>query len=198
MSDPETFLTVAEIAELLKLNPQTVRNWIDRGELSAVRVGSRRVRVKQSDLDRFIEAGATVVPVGDPEPGSANHAEAAEDELRDQLGVVLDATRSALDDRKLVALNALTEAARGLAQALMPRAANAASGQKRQVHPKFGGPSTNLGVSRPFSTERGKRNRRDLRGCVLGRARTPVGPHEQRRGAHRETSPDGSKSSRFG
>jgi len=34
------------------------------------------------------------------------------------LGVVLDATRSALDDRKLVAaLNALTEAARGLAQA---------------------------------------------------------------------------------
>src|SRR5450755_897105 len=72
MSDPETFLTVAEIAELLKLNPQTVRNWIDRGELSAVGVGSRRVRVKQSDLDRFIEAGATVVPVGDPEPGSAN------------------------------------------------------------------------------------------------------------------------------
>src|SRR5450755_3243138 len=123
MSDPETFLTVAEIAELLKLNPQTVRNWIDRGELSAVRVGSRRVRVKQSDLDRFIEAGATVVPVGDPEPGSANHAEAAEDDLRDQLGVALAATRSALDDRDdrelVAALNALTEAALGLAQALV-------------------------------------------------------------------------------
>jgi predicted transcriptional regulator len=27
----EAFLTVAEIAELLKLNPQTVRNWIKSG-----------------------------------------------------------------------------------------------------------------------------------------------------------------------
>src|SRR5450755_3411331 len=108
MSDPETFLTVAEIAELLKLNPQTVRNWIDRGELSAVRVGSRRVRVKQSDS----RSGRRWCQSATQKPGSANHAEAAEDELRDQLGVVLDATRSALDDRKLVAaLNALTEAA---------------------------------------------------------------------------------------
>jgi excisionase family DNA binding protein len=39
---PDQFLTVAEVAELLKLNQQTVRNWIDRGELAAVRVGQRR------------------------------------------------------------------------------------------------------------------------------------------------------------
>src|SRR5450755_270386 len=117
MSDPETFLTVAEIAELLKLNPQTVRNWIDRGDLSAVRVGSRRVRVKQSDLGSS-RSGRRWCQSATQKPGSANQAEAAEDELRDQLGVALDATRSALDDRKLVAaLNALTEAARGLAQA---------------------------------------------------------------------------------
>jgi excisionase family DNA binding protein len=45
---------VAEIAELLKLNQQTVRNMIDRGELTAVRVGPRRVRVRQSDLDLFL------------------------------------------------------------------------------------------------------------------------------------------------
>jgi excisionase family DNA binding protein len=56
---PDEFLTVAQIAELLKLNPQTVRNMIDRGELPAVRVGSRRVRVRRSELDRFLEAGAT-------------------------------------------------------------------------------------------------------------------------------------------
>jgi hypothetical protein len=30
---PDEFLTVREIAELLKLNQQTVRNMIDRGEL---------------------------------------------------------------------------------------------------------------------------------------------------------------------
>ena len=38
------FLTVDEISKLLKVNAQTVRNWIDAGELPAVRVGSRRVR----------------------------------------------------------------------------------------------------------------------------------------------------------
>ena len=53
----ETFLTVGDVAELLRLNQQTVRNWIDRGELPAVRVGPRRVRIKRSDLDRFIAAG---------------------------------------------------------------------------------------------------------------------------------------------
>lgn len=52
----ETFLTVAEVAELLRLNQQTVRNWIDAGSLPAVRVG-RRVRIKRSDLDRIVERG---------------------------------------------------------------------------------------------------------------------------------------------
>ena len=46
----DEFLTVAEVAELLKLNKQTVRNWINRGELPAVRLGDRRVRIKRSDL----------------------------------------------------------------------------------------------------------------------------------------------------
>jgi excisionase family DNA binding protein len=50
----DSFLTVAEVAELLKLNQQTVRNWIDQGSLPALRVG-RRVRIKRSDLDRVLE-----------------------------------------------------------------------------------------------------------------------------------------------
>ena len=50
------FLTVAEVAELLKLNQQTVRNWIDAGSLPAVRIG-RRVRIKREDLDRIVENG---------------------------------------------------------------------------------------------------------------------------------------------
>lgn len=52
----ESFLTVAEVAELLKLNQQTVRNWIDAGSLPALRVG-RRVRIKRSDLERLLEQG---------------------------------------------------------------------------------------------------------------------------------------------
>ena len=41
---------------MLKLNPQTVRNWIDQGALPAVRVG-RRVRILRSDFDRLVEEG---------------------------------------------------------------------------------------------------------------------------------------------
>jgi excisionase family DNA binding protein len=52
----ESFLTVAEVAEILKLNQQTVRNWIDQGSLPAVRVG-RRVRIKRSDFQRILDAG---------------------------------------------------------------------------------------------------------------------------------------------
>ncbi len=54
----DTFLTVAEVAELLKLNQQTVRNWIDQGSLPALRVG-RRVRIRRSDFNRLLEEGYT-------------------------------------------------------------------------------------------------------------------------------------------
>jgi excisionase family DNA binding protein len=54
----DSFLTVDEVAQTLRINPQTVRNWIDRGSLRAVRVG-RRVRIRQSDLDELVHAGIT-------------------------------------------------------------------------------------------------------------------------------------------
>jgi excisionase family DNA binding protein len=54
----DSFLTVAEVAELLKLNQQTVRNWIDQGSLPALRVG-RRVRIRRSDLERLLEEART-------------------------------------------------------------------------------------------------------------------------------------------
>lgn len=57
--DPEeTFLTVAEVAGILKLNQQTVRNWIDQGSLPALRVG-RRVRIKRSDFERVLAESYT-------------------------------------------------------------------------------------------------------------------------------------------
>jgi excisionase family DNA binding protein len=49
-------LTVAEVAGLLQLNVQTVRNWIIAGKLPAVHVG-RRVRIMRSELDAILEAG---------------------------------------------------------------------------------------------------------------------------------------------
>ena len=56
--DNDSFLTVAEVAELLKLNQQTVRNWIDQGSLPAVRVG-RRVRIRRTDLEQVLAEGET-------------------------------------------------------------------------------------------------------------------------------------------
>ena len=54
----ESYLTVADVAATLKLNQQTVRNWIDQGSLPALRVG-RRVRIKRSDFDRILDQGST-------------------------------------------------------------------------------------------------------------------------------------------
>jgi len=54
----DSFLTVAEVAGILKLNQQTVRNWIDQGSLPALRVG-RRVRIKRSDFERVLAESYT-------------------------------------------------------------------------------------------------------------------------------------------
>ena len=40
MPESDEFLTVDEVAARLKVNPQTVRNWIDRGQLDAAGWGS--------------------------------------------------------------------------------------------------------------------------------------------------------------
>ncbi len=76
-------MTVADIAELLRLNQPTIRNWIERGALPAIRIG-RRVRVKRSDFEDLLRtpAGPATLPApalqtfsaerfwaGEPHPG---------------------------------------------------------------------------------------------------------------------------------
>ena len=63
----EDVVTVAEIAEILKLNQQTVRNWIDQGSLRAIRVG-RRVRVRWGDVEAMMK------PAGPASPGGGSSA----------------------------------------------------------------------------------------------------------------------------
>ena len=55
----DEFLTVSDIAGILKLNQQTVRNWIDQGTLPALHVGRR---VRRSDFEALLERGRTVTP----------------------------------------------------------------------------------------------------------------------------------------
>jgi excisionase family DNA binding protein len=55
---------------LNKINPQTVLNWFDHRELPAVRVGARRVRIRESDCNAFVAAGE-MRGVSDSDPDHA-------------------------------------------------------------------------------------------------------------------------------
>jgi excisionase family DNA binding protein len=52
----DELFTVSEVAALLKLNEQTIRNWIDSGSLPALRIG-RRLRIKRTVLQGILEHG---------------------------------------------------------------------------------------------------------------------------------------------
>jgi excisionase family DNA binding protein len=51
-ADP--WLTLAEIAAELRVNPATVRQWVSKGQLKASRAGVRKWIVRRSDLDHML------------------------------------------------------------------------------------------------------------------------------------------------
>jgi excisionase family DNA binding protein len=134
----EDFLTVAEVAGLLRLNQQTVRNWIEKGSLPAVRVG-RRVRIKRSDLDRILETGANDAETGDTH-NDANLGSRTQEETA-QAAVARNRFAAALaeifrvaarpDSSDLTsALHALANASENFAAALDPESQRNARGRK--------------------------------------------------------------------
>jgi excisionase family DNA binding protein len=56
----DEFLTVADLAERLRVHPQTVRSWIARGGLRAIKLG-RTVRIRRTDFEEALER-ARVAP----------------------------------------------------------------------------------------------------------------------------------------
>ena len=78
----DEFLTVEQVAQLLKVIPDTVRTWIQAGTLTASRPGNgarpgRKYRVRRVDLDTFVAASQRaptsqeVVSAADVEENSA-------------------------------------------------------------------------------------------------------------------------------
>jgi hypothetical protein len=76
---------------------------LDRGGLGHVRVGQRRVRVRQSQLDAFLTAGES-----SPHPAEANPWQAVGDAAKAVTAAVRAQDRDALDH----AITGLTDAAR--------------------------------------------------------------------------------------
>lgn len=105
----DEYLTVNEIAKHLKLNPQTIRNWIDQGRLPALRVG-RRIRIRRTDLDRVLEQGATAP---EQEPSNVMAAEA-----RGELTDALEPARRLLGRRSAARRTELAERLQELADAV--------------------------------------------------------------------------------
>lgn len=60
------FLSVKEVAELLRVGEVTVRHWIRDGSLRAINVG-REWRIAPKDLERFLQIHATRPP-DEPDP----------------------------------------------------------------------------------------------------------------------------------
>lgn len=56
MASADPFLTIAEAAEQLRVSDESIRRAIRRGSLTAFADG-RIVRIRQSALDAYIEAG---------------------------------------------------------------------------------------------------------------------------------------------
>ena len=83
-ADP--WLTLAEIAEELRVNPSTVRLWVTKGQLKASRAGVRKWIVRRSDLERMLAATNPPVdevvdrPAGRQSPASRRPSTAVDED----------------------------------------------------------------------------------------------------------------------
>jgi excisionase family DNA binding protein len=48
------FYTVQEVADSLNVHPNTIRNWINSGDLKSYKLGNT-LRISKEDLEKFLE-----------------------------------------------------------------------------------------------------------------------------------------------
>ena len=57
VNNQEELLTLSEVSELLKVHPNTLRNWDANGTLKSVRIGIKKVRrYRKADIDLFLRS----------------------------------------------------------------------------------------------------------------------------------------------
>ena len=86
----DSWLTVAQIAEIVKLSPITVRSWLVDGRLRGEKAGPRQWRVDPEELRRFL---------GESEPPSISspRSEQLANELADEMDPSADPSFNFLD-----------------------------------------------------------------------------------------------------
>ena len=52
----DKFYTTDEIAETLKINPQTVMRYIREGKLKALKIGNYKYRVSEKDFQDYLKS----------------------------------------------------------------------------------------------------------------------------------------------
>lgn len=61
-SELPEYLTLPEVVQILKVHPNTLRNWDKDGTLKAIRIGKRNIRRwKKADVLTFIKEGQNLV-----------------------------------------------------------------------------------------------------------------------------------------
>ncbi|MCL2627077.1 MAG: helix-turn-helix domain-containing protein [Oscillospiraceae bacterium] len=53
---PDELLTVAQVADYLKLSTKTVYRLIQKGQLFASRIGNNSLRIKMSDVENYLHS----------------------------------------------------------------------------------------------------------------------------------------------
>jgi excisionase family DNA binding protein len=57
MKEISEYLTLKQVSELLKVHPNTLRNWDKNGTLKPIRIGERKIRrYKKEDVIKFLES----------------------------------------------------------------------------------------------------------------------------------------------
>ena len=55
MEQKPIYYTIEEVANILKVNPESVRRWVRAKKLPAIKLGDKYIRIESSDLDSFIK-----------------------------------------------------------------------------------------------------------------------------------------------
>ena len=55
---PDALLTIKQVATILGCSTRTVSRYVERGQLIQIKLEMRSVRIRQSELDRFIDSGS--------------------------------------------------------------------------------------------------------------------------------------------